>query len=252
MRFWRQAAPISFVFIRKNPHLGLFGLLVLFGIVSLLANIPPLAGALFGAGASLLGAWITEMNSRRSSSEDKARREAEARKYLAHELNRVIERVLYIHERASVNYVCTWAKDGVTPSDLQMDFVPYMPVLYPNAQQFRDLSGDDATALIAFYDSLHALEKFVNDWWGRDGQLVENIFNMLLHLASDSLSLAGVCIERFELEKLFPPKYASWDTLSSRINRTKESAEKSREHRTAKFNAQRASSQVHPTKNRRA
>jgi hypothetical protein len=39
--------------------------------------------ALFGAGAALLGAWITELNNRRSATEEKSRRQSEARQYLA-------------------------------------------------------------------------------------------------------------------------------------------------------------------------
>ncbi|WP_031596689.1 hypothetical protein [Ferrovum myxofaciens] len=223
--------------VRKNPHLGLSVLLFIVGVGSLCANIPTLAGALFGAGASLLGAWVTELNSRRSLAEDKARREAEARRYLAPELNRIIERVLYIHSRAIPNFTTASVGNEIKPNDLQEDFIPYMPVLYPNAPQFRDLSGDDATALIAFYDSLHALEKFVHDWWGREGQLPVNIFNMIMKLATDSLVLAEACIVRFELEKLFPPQYESWGTLSSRIERSKATSAQSLESHIARFEA---------------
>lgn len=226
-----------FALARKNPHLGLSVLLFIVGVGSLCANIPTLAGALFGAGASLLGAWVTELNSRRSLAEDKARREAEARRYLAPELNRIIERVLYIHSRAIPNFTTASVGNEIKPNDLRDDFIPYMPVLYPNAPQFRDLSGDDATALITFYDSLHALEKFVNDWWGREGQLPVNIFNMIMKLATDSLVLADACIVRFELEKFFPPQYESWGTLSSRIERSKATSTQSLESHIARFEA---------------
>lgn len=224
-------------FFRKNPHMGLSVALFAAGIVFLHTKVPTVSGALFGAGASLLGAWVTELNNRRSSAEDKARREAEGRRYLAPELNRTIERVLYIHQRAIPNFTSASVEHEIKPNDLREDFIPYMPVLYPNAPQFRDLSGDDATALIAFYDSLHALEKFVNDWWGREGQLPVNIFNMIMKLASDSLVLAGVCVDRFELEKLFPPQYESWGTLSSRIERSKATAAQSLESHIARFEA---------------
>ncbi len=225
------------VFVRKNPHMVLSVSLFTAGLVFLQTNVPTIAGALFGAGASLLGGWVTELNTRRSRSEDKARREADARRYLAPELNRTIERVLYIHQRAIPNFTSASAEHEIKPNDLQDDFIPYMPVLYPNVPQFRDLSGDDATALIAFYDSLHALDKFVKDWWGREGQLPVNIFNRIMTLANDSLALAVVCIERFELEKLFPPQYESWGTLSSRIERSKKSAAQSLESHIARFEA---------------
>ncbi|WP_322009304.1 hypothetical protein [Paraburkholderia sp. J12] len=132
-------------------------------------------GALFGAGASLLGAWINELNTRRSKAEEKARNEADARRYFAAELNRTIERVLYINSRACPNYMTAVAKyisgpdeNRAKPNDLQVDFLPEMPVLYSSAPQFRELSGDDGTALISFYDSLHALDSFVTNWWERE------------------------------------------------------------------------------------
>lgn len=211
-------------FVRKNPNMGLAASLFVIGSVSLSTGVSIISGALFGAGASLLGAWITELNKRRADSEDKARREIEARRYLAPELNRIIERVLYIHDRAIPNFVSASVGHGAKPNDLKDDFIPYMPTLYPGAPQFRDLSGDDATALIAFYDSLHSLEKFVGDWWERDGQLPVNIFNMIMKLSNKSLIHAENCIKRFDLETLFPPEYESWGTLSFRVERSKSSA----------------------------
>ena len=235
-----------FNFVHKNPHMGLSVLLFVIGIIALCANIPTLSGALFGAGASLLGAWVTEMNNHRANTEDKTRREGEARRYFAPELHRIIERVLYIHSRAIPNFTCAWTENSVKPTDLKEDFIPYMPVLYPSEVKFKDLSGEDAVALISFYDSLHNLEKFVNEWWEREGQLPANIFNMILHHATDSLTLAEVCIERFELEKSFPPKYESWGTLTSRIEHSKNSALASRQHHTA--NPKKLPTQVYPIK----
>ena len=221
-------------FIRKNPHMWLAALLFTEGIWSLSSQVTTISGALFGAGASLLGAWITELNNRRSDAEGKAKREIEARRYLAPELNRTIERVLYIHQRAIPNFSSASLGQVTSTGDLQEDFIPYMPVLYPNAPQFRDLSGVDATALIAFYDSLLTLEKFVSDWWKRDGQLPVNIFNMILTHAHQSLVLAEACIQRFELDALYPPQYESWGTLTSRIDRSKKIADETREHHMAR------------------
>lgn len=64
------------------------------------------------------------------------------------------------------------------------------------------------TALIAFYDSLHSLAEFVNGWWEREGQLPVNIFNVILHDADESLKLALVCVEKFELEPLYGAPFA--------------------------------------------
>jgi len=170
-----------------------------------------------------------------------SQRQSEARRCLAPELSRSIERVLYIHDRARVNFTCAWADNGIKPNDRKEDFIPYWPVLYPTAPQVRDLAGDDAAALVAFYDSLHSLADFVNDWWEREGQMLGNIFNMILHHADKSLKLALICVEKFELEKLRPPLYQVWGTISSRIERSMAAAEEARKHHLAKFEAKAAS-----------
>jgi hypothetical protein len=133
---------------------------------------------------------------------DKLRRQSEARRYLAPELNRTIARALYIHSRAIPNFVCASAEHSIKPNDRKEDFIPYSPALYPHAPQCQDLAADDAMALIAFYDSLHSLTDFVNGWWEREGQLPVNIFNMILHHADKSLELALICVGKFDLERL--------------------------------------------------
>lgn len=159
--------------LRKNTHLLLSAALFLAGTLSAFLSIDyrVMAGALFGAGASLLGAWVTEFNNRSSLIKEKRQRELDARRYLAPELNRTIERILYIHERAAPNFISASVEHEIKPNYLQHDFIPYIPALYPNAVQFRDLSSEYAISLVSFYDSLHDLEKFIADWWGRDGQL---------------------------------------------------------------------------------
>lgn len=235
----RERAERALHYVQRNPQMGLSGGLFCVGMLTV-SHFPPLAGALFGAGASLLGAWITELHNRSSQVEKLRQLQSDARQYLAPELHRTIERVLYIHERAIPNFTCASAENDIKPNDIQEDFIPYWPVLYPNAQQFRDLSGEDAIALVSFYDSLHALGDFVTGWWDRDGQLPVNIFNMILHHADKSLKLAQVCIEKFELEKMFPPPYESWATTSSRIARSLKIAEDARTHHIARFEAKAA------------
>jgi len=123
------------------------------------------------------------------------------------------------------------------PTDLKQDFIPHWPKLYPNAPQFRDLVEEDAAALVAYYDSLHALNDDVNDWWGREGQLPVNLFNTFLHRASKCLRLALICIEKFELEALIPPPYESWGTISFRINQALKSEEQARSAHIARSEA---------------
>ena len=227
--------PLSY--IQRNPHLGLSVALFCGGSLATAYKVSTLAGALFGAGAALLGAWINELNSRRVASEEKLRRQSEAQQYLSPELYRTIERALYIHDRAIPNFICASAENDIKPNDLKEDFIPYWPVLYPNAPQFRKLPGDKATALINFYDSLHSLAKFAEEWWQREGQLPVNIFNMILHSADKSLRLALVCIKTFDLDKMYPPPYETWGTITSRIERSLSSAEEARKHHIARFEA---------------
>ena len=158
-----------------------------------------------------------------------AKRHSESRRCLAPELQRTIDRVLYIHGRALANFVSHSADTKTKPTDLKQDFIPHWPKLYPNAPQVRDLAGEDAAALIAYYDSLHALNDDVNDWWGREGQFPVNLFNTFLHRASKCLRLALICIDKFELERLIPPPYESWGTISFRINQALKSEEQARD-----------------------
>ena len=164
-------------------------------------------------------------------------RHSEARWVLAPELQRSIDRVLYIHGRAVANFVSHSVDMTVKPTDLKQDFIPYWPSLYPNAPQVRDLAEEDAAALSAYYDSLHSLNDDVNDWWGREGQLPVNLFNVFLHKASKCLRLALICIEKFELEELIPPPYESWGTISFRINQALKSEEQTSIAHLARFEA---------------
>jgi hypothetical protein len=157
--------------------------------------------------------------------------------YLAPELNRTIERVLYIHGRAIANFVCAPAEHSIRPNDRREDFIPHWPALYPNAPQCRDLAADDAAALMAFYDSLHALADFVNGWWEREGQLPVNIFNSILHYADRSLRLGLICVAQLEVEKVCPPPYEAWGTISSRIQRSLTAAAGALKQHIARYEA---------------
>jgi hypothetical protein len=169
--------------------------------------------------------------------EDVFLRQSEARRLLAPELQRTIDRVLYIHGRAIANFISHSANTNTKPTDVKQDFIPHWPSLYPNAPQLRELAEDAAAALIAYYDSLHSLNDEVNDWWGREGQLPVNLFNSFLHRASKCLRLALICIDKFELEALIPPPYESWGTISFRINQALTSEEQARIAHLSRFEA---------------
>ncbi|NHN86883.1 hypothetical protein GOB93_20135 [Acetobacter musti] len=222
-------APKSVVrYIKENPHMAVSISLFFGGGVALWQDITPLAGSLFGAGGALLGAWITELNKRRADAEDKANKEKGAVAALAPELQRTVERVRYILDRSTANFSCESSVNSVKTNDLQADFRPYLPTLYPSVPQVRDLPGEKAIALIRYYDSLNEISQHVDDWWEREGQLAVNIFNGLMHAAEKSLRLGLICVYEFDLEARFPPPYESWGTLTSRIERSLDNASKVR------------------------
>ncbi|WP_145129349.1 hypothetical protein [Pseudomonas sp. URMO17WK12:I11] len=221
--------------IKQNPHMTVSVLLFCCGGIALWLEVTPLAGSLFGAGGALLGSWITELNKRRTDLEAQAKRETDAVAALAPELQRTIERAQYILDRAVANFICESSMNGAKTNDLQTDFWPYLPVLYPGSPLMRDLSGEKAIALIRYYDSLNELTNFVDDWWGREGQLAVNVFNGLMHAVEKSIRLGLVCVGEFDLEARFPPPYESWGTLTSRIEKSLESATKSRQHHLERF-----------------
>lgn len=239
------------IFFRKNPHLGPSILLFALGMIFLLTlRFSAVAGALFGAGASLLGAWISDFNSRKKEIESKKQKEIDAEKYLTPELLRTVSRVLSIQDRAIINCASTAREnnrsgaltyplppdiqDTIELGDIKEDFLPYLPLLYPNVPQFKDLAGSKAIKLVAYYDSLYDLEAFVKDWWRREGQVPSNIFNSISHQAERSLRLALECLEEFQIENSTYGTSHS-QSISSRIISALESAVKTRARAIADF-----------------
>lgn len=156
-------------------------------------------------------------------------------------------RTIYIHDRALANFSWASAEHDIKPNDLKEDFIPSWPVLYPNAPQVHELSGDEAVALIAFYDSLHSLAELVNCWWEREGQLPVNIFNGILHSADESLKLAVSCVEKFELERLYPPRNEDIGTISLQIERALSTTSKFREQHILRFQTKAANKAQKPS-----
>jgi hypothetical protein len=220
--------------LRDNPQLWLSVSLAVGAGIAIHYEVSQLAGALAGAAATLFGTWITSLNVRRAAAEDATRKQNEAQKFLAPELFRMIRRVLYIHERACVNFVCEVMKHDIKPNDKKEDFLPYWPVLYPDTSHFKDLSAERAYSLVIFYDSLATLDRFVNDWWQREDQQPINIYNSILHSARECLELALSCIETFNLDEIFPSKQPTHPTLEIRVRRSLESEAQARVNQMAR------------------
>lgn len=238
-------------FFRTYPHFGPALLLFALGGAFLTTTrFVVVSGALFGAGASLLGAWISDFNSQKKEQASKSQREKDAVKFLAPELVRTIMRLLALQERAIINYSAnvnaSWGRHEfklplttglhkpVALGDQKEDFLPYLPILYPNASQFKEINGNKAVKLVVYYDSLFDLELFVKDWWQREGQLPSNIFNQISHKAEKSLSLALECLEEFEIVQ-GNYDHSHSETLAERINAAQKKALQTREHCYAVF-----------------
>ncbi|MEM5314356.1 hypothetical protein [Paraburkholderia sp. JHI869] len=209
-------------FVRRSPQLALSGGLFFGGILGLAYNVPAIAGSLFGAGATMLGAWIVLWNTQRASAEEKALRETEAKRYLTPELSRVVTRLLFVHQRALAN----------------IDFLPIMPVLYPSAPQFHNLRGDDAIALVELYDSLHVLVSTVTDWHGRESQQAINIFNVILHAVEQSMKQAQICVERFDFDDIYPTQHAAVGPISQRLATALKQSDQARENHNKRLEAE--------------
>lgn len=70
-----ECVPKSIVrYIKENPHMAVSVALFCGGGLALQRDVTSLAGSLFGAGGALLGAWITELNKRRSEAEEKEKK----------------------------------------------------------------------------------------------------------------------------------------------------------------------------------
>lgn len=232
-------------FFRTNPHLGPSIFLFCLGVLFLsTTKYTAASGALFGAGASLLGAWISDFNSRKKDEASKQVKEVEAVSYLSPELIRTIKRLIYIQHRAIVNYSMNASENNnriklggslseghiepVALGDQKEDFLPYLPLLYPQAPQLQHLSGKKAVTLVLYYDSLFELEMFVKDWWKREGQLASNIFNNISHQSEKSLKLASDCIIEFGIEQKDNNNIDD-NSLLVQISKSLESAIKTRE-----------------------
>lgn len=238
-------------FFKSNPHFGPSLFLFCLGAIFLTTTrFAIVSGALFGAGASLLGAWISDFNTRKRELNSKYQREIEAIQYLSPELLRTIVHLLHIQGRAIINFNMNFSEnikngevrlplnqnihDLVDLGDLKEDFIPHLPLLYPNASQFKDLNGSKAIKLVLYYDSLFELEMFVKDWWKREGQLPSNLFNQISHLSEKSLKLALECLAEFDIT------HSSYDTprsgtISEKINKALEDALQTRERCSANF-----------------
>lgn len=184
------------------PYLSSAILALVCGFLAIWAHFPTvessaaLAGALFGAAAAFIGAWVSEQNRAVREGASRARDMEVARAYFAPELARIVARQSEILSRAVVNFIMASAKKPMPKVEPWESLRPQRPVLYPSARQFRDLSAEDATALISFYDSTHAIAELLDTWVATKMEQDVNTWRFLMGTIRASLDLGASAVMR--------------------------------------------------------
>src|SRR5580700_3665105 len=87
---------------RKQPQVASAVIVVILGLLAIVTGFPTkagsttLAGALFGAGAAFIGAWVAETNRTAAEKVAEVRRMEAARAYFTPELARNIGRLVWV------------------------------------------------------------------------------------------------------------------------------------------------------------
>ena len=209
-----------------QPHLSLAAIVFASGFLAILIHFPTqqgsttLAGALFGAGAAFIGAWVTEKNRTASEKIAEERRMEAARVYFTPELARIVAHQIHVLGRLVPNFSMASVGKPMPQVETWESFRPRRPVLYPTAVQFRDLSEADATSLINFYDSVHGVAEMIDTWIETNTPQEVNSWNVLMQTVHDSLNLGEIAVRRFCPERQLSPIMPASGTLIQNIERT--------------------------------
>jgi hypothetical protein len=179
-----------------------------------------LAGALFGSCAAFIGAWVTERNRDASEKVAAERRRTAARAYFAPELGRIIAQQIHILERLVPNFIMASVGEPMPQVETWESFRPQQPVLYPKADQFKDLSEADAVLLINFYDSVHGISETLNKWIETKQPQEVNAWNVLMQTVQNNLSVGEIAVQRFCPEMKLSPIMPASGTLNHHIERS--------------------------------
>jgi hypothetical protein len=195
------------------------------GGVAILCHFPTkesaasLGGALFGAAALFIGAWVAETTKAASEKAAAARKMEVAKIYFTPELARVVAQHVYILDRLIANFTAASVK-RVTPGDPLTSFRPKRPVLYPTAPQFRDLSEADAARLVEFYDTSHGVTETVDAWIENRTPTDVNAYNELMQSVQHSLALGQAAVASFCPDRQYSPLMPASGTLTVRIQKS--------------------------------
>lgn len=209
----------------KHPNLSLTVIVFACGFLAILTHFPTtegsatLAGALFGAGAALIGAWVAERSRATAEKIAEERRLEAARIYFAPELARIIAQQIHVLGRLVPNFTMASVGKPMPQVETWESFRPARPVLYPAAVQFRDLSEADATSLINFYDSVHGIAEMIDSWVEIKTPQDVNSWNVLMQTVQNSLNIGKIAVQRFCPEGQLSPIAPASGTLIQGIVR---------------------------------
>lgn len=210
----------------KQPHLSSAVIAFALGLIAILIGFPTrpgsttFAGALFGAGAAFIGAWVAEKNRSTAEKAAEARRVEAARVYFTPELARVVAQQIWVLGRLVANFTMASVSKPMPQVETWETFRPRRPILYPLASQFRDLSEGDATALIDFYDSVHGIAETIEAWIETRAPQEVSAWNVLMQAVHDSLRLGEIAVRRFCPDRQLSPLLPASGTLTQNIERS--------------------------------
>jgi hypothetical protein len=210
----------------KQPHLSSAVIAFALGLLAILIGFPTrqgsttFAGALFGAGAAFIGAWVAEKNRGTAEKAAEVRRMEAARVYFTPELARIVAQQIWVLGRLVPNFTMASVGKPMPQVETWETFRPRRPVLYPVAAQFKDLSEGDATALIDFYDSVHGIAETIEFWIETKTPQEVAAWNALMQAVRDSLRLGEVAVRRFCPDRQLGPLLPASGTLIQNIERS--------------------------------
>jgi hypothetical protein len=142
-----------------------------------------------------------------------------ARSYFAPELARIVARQVHILRRTVANFVTASVGKYPLPGDSWASLRPSQPVLYPTAVAFRNLSAQDATLLVNFYDSLQEITDIVNSLIDNQTVADFNVWNVLMQKVQHNLNISQRALQTFCPERQYDATIPAAGTLLNELER---------------------------------
>lgn len=167
----------------------------------------------------------TDFTLNKADDSPSAKTEAPPYDFFAPELARIFRQQIRVLDRVTVNFICASTRQPL-PGDSWASLKPLSPTLYPNAHQFCELPGADATLLVRFYDSLQAITDTINSYIDQWPTTDVNAWNGLMHQVRNSLSLGEKAMKIFGADKPFNEAGPASGTMLNQYQRAMSGAEK--------------------------